>query len=642
MAGAIPEETIEEIRSRTDLGELVASYGIALHHSGSSLKACCPFHREKTPSFSINPSRGFYHCFGCGEHGSAFDFVMKMEGLTFPEAVKRLASRCGVEIKEGERDPNAGRRKRLYALMAELAQFYRRCLLKTGAAQIAREYLAKRELGEKIQEDFLIGYAPAGASVMFKWAAKNGFKPEELEEAGVVKLPSRPGDDGYHRFSGRLMFPIRDRQGRVVAFSGRQLVEDKRSGKYVNSPETEIFRKSNVLYAFDRAAGNIARAPHREVIVCEGQIDCIRLHASGFPVAVASQGTAFTEEHVKMLSRVADSAALVFDDDNAGHKAAIRSAGMLLAAGMPVRVVNLPEGHDPDSFLRTKGPEAFQRLLDAAESVVSFQCRVEKAKEARDDTLDAVSRITKAVLSTIAQCPNAILRASMVGEASKLLSLPASALNEELQKVKAKAPPSRSLAASPPPKEPDENEGPPPDFEADEPPPDVEVPPEAAIPPPPREIALAAFLVAHEFDAQLDEMIARFLPDAVFAHDFTRRFVEAWRGEIPSGEDRLGPFADALPSAERAYFDAAFVDAGKSQASRLSPAEMMQDFVRALWVAYAERVRGLLPAADSSDATVARRLGLSMSIRRLRTAPWRDVPDLIATLSSGIDEPGRR
>ena len=335
--------------------------GIQVKHAGATAKACCPFHHEKTPSFNINSSKGFYHCFGCGESGDAIKFVQKQEGLTFVEAVKKLAEQCGVKIEETE-DPNAGLRKRLYALMAELAAFYRRCLLQAKEGEIAREYLKSRALDGAVAEDWSIGYAPNGVSNILRWADKYKYTPEELEAAGVIKAPTRPGDSGYHRFAGRLMFPVRDKQGRVVAFSGRQLVEKKNSGKYVNSPETAIFKKSNVLFGFDRASRAIGKDSHCEVIVCEGQIDCIRLHASGFANAVAGQGTAFTDEHVRMLKRVASQAVLVYDDDAAGHKATIRSAGMLLAAEIPVRVVSLPDGDDPDSFLRTKGAEQFRAL----------------------------------------------------------------------------------------------------------------------------------------------------------------------------------------------------------------------------------------------------------------------------------------
>ena len=413
MASGITEATVEEIKARIDIAELISSYGIQIKRAGSSLKACCPFHHEKTPSFHINEGKGFYHCFGCGESGDAIKFVRRMDGLTFIEAVTKLAERCGVKIEAGKEDPAAGRRRRLLALMAELAQFYRRCLLKAKEAEIAREYLKSRDLGEQVQEDFLIGYAPKGMPPMVKWAEKYGYTLDELEEAGVVKPPRGPGDSGYSRFGGRLMFSIKDKQGRVVAFSGRQLVASKHSGKYVNSPETPIFRKSSVLFGFDRAAGNISKSPHREAIVCEGQIDTIRLHACGFPVAVASQGTAFTEEHVKLLGKVADQVTLVFDDDEAGRKATVRTARLFLAAEMPVKVVSLPEGDDPDSFLRRHPAEDFRRLLDDAESIMSFQVRAERAKERSPDSIDAMARISGEILLTVSSSRSAVIRAGV-------------------------------------------------------------------------------------------------------------------------------------------------------------------------------------------------------------------------------------
>ena len=195
MAAGLTESVIEEIKARTDLAELIASYGVQVRHAGSSLKACCPFHHEKTPSFNINASRGFYHCFGCGESGDAIKFVQKQEGLTFVEAVKKLAEQCGVKIEETE-DPNAGLRKRLYALMAALAAFYRRCLLQAKEGEIAREYLKSRALDGAVAEDWGIGYAPNGVANILRWAEKYKYTPEELEAAGVIKAPSRPGDSG--------------------------------------------------------------------------------------------------------------------------------------------------------------------------------------------------------------------------------------------------------------------------------------------------------------------------------------------------------------------------------------------------------------------------------------------------------------
>ena len=624
MPGAITESAISEIKSRIDLSDLVASYGVQVKSAGSSKKACCPFHHEKTPSFSINDARGFYHCFGCGESGDAINFVQKMEGLTFAEAVKKLADQCGVKI-ESKEDPAAGRRARLYALMAELAQFYHRCLLHTREGEIAREYLRKRELGEKIQADYLVGYALKGAAAILKWGDKYGYTPAELEEAGVIRAPTRPGDSGYHRFSGRLMFTIRDKQGRVVGFSGRQLVAEKNTGKYVNSPETPIFKKSNVLYGYDTASRAIGKDPRHEVIVCEGQIDCIRLQTSGFPNSVAGQGTAFTDEHVKMISRLADQVALVYDDDAAGHKATVKSARLCLAAGLPVRVVSLPDGDDPDSFLRAHPAEEFRAMLDNAESIMSFQVRVARAAERNPDTVDAVGRISREVLETVATCPNAVLRAGMLGEAARLIGLPPTALAEELEKVKsaqARRPVPERRAGSP--ESPEDSEVPR-DAQAATP---ILGEDAAVADPPPGEMAFCAFLMENEHDATLSVMVDDFLPPRVFASDFTSRFVSAWRAEIDDGADHFQPFAEGLSDRERSWFDGILQDGGKAQASELSATDNMKNFVRSIWIAALHRRRGELPAVGDQNAEIER-VRLSIAAKRLSDVKWHSAKEMI-------------
>lgn len=431
---AISDSTLEEIKNRVVLSDVVAQHGIDIRVSGSSKKACCPFHREKTPSFNINDEKGFYHCFGCGESGDVIEFVQKMDGLSFVEAVKQLASQCGMTIEDKE-DPNRVKCRRLYALMEELAQFYHRCLKQIKEAAPARDYLKSREIDEKTCDDFLIGYAPNGIAPILKWAEIHKYTRKELEDAGIVKPSDIKGREGFHRFGGRLMFSVRDRYGRVVAFSGRQLVENKNSGKYVNSPETAIFKKAQILFGFDRAAANITKNPHHEAIVCEGQIDTIRIHVSGFPIAVASQGTAFTEEHVRALKRVADQVVLVFDDDAAGHKATIRTAALFLEAEMPVKVVSLPDGEDPDSFLRKKGAEAFRAYLDSAESIMTFQARAERAKEESPNSVDANMRVAKALLLTISSAKSSLMRETMLNEASEILAIPRDALKEKLTAI---------------------------------------------------------------------------------------------------------------------------------------------------------------------------------------------------------------
>lgn len=621
MAVTVPASVIEEIKDRTSLSDLISSYGIAVRIAGGSKKACCPFHHEKTPSFNINDDKGYYHCFGCGESGDAIKFVEKMDGVDFIEAVKKLAQLSGVEIKERE-DPEAGRRRRLLTLLAEVAEFYHRCLLQIKEAAIAREYLRSRDLDEKVQEDYQIGYAPAGIGNMLIWAKRRGYSEEELQEAGLTKMPSRPGDRGYHRFGGRLMFSIADKSGRVVGFSGRQLVESKNSGKYVNSPETAVFKKSNVLYGFDKAMPAIARSPNREVIVCEGQIDCIRMQTSGFANTVAGQGTAFTAEHVRMLKRVADQVALVYDDDGAGRKATIKSARLCLAAELPVRVVSLPGGDDPDSFLRTHPAEDFRSMLESAESIMSFQVRVERAKERDPGSVDAVNRIVREVISTIAVCPGAVMRTTMVREAAKLLGLPTEALLEELSKVKTQPVkiPEDPVAeeALKVPQEPDD-------------PPITGEDAAAAAAPPGLEMALCEFLMANEAGEEtniLDGIIGEFLPPEAFAHGFTRDFISAWRRRISLGEDAIAAFGQGLSPRESAWFASILSGQEKAAGCSQRPVEVLEDFVRLVWAERLKRMRGELPAVGHAEADM-KRMKISMDLKRLNSVKWGTVKDMV-------------
>ena len=624
---SIPDSTIEEIKARTDLADLMSSYGVELKRSGSSYMACCPFHHEKTPSFSVQPDKGFYHCFGCGKSGDAIRFVQEQEGLTFIEAVKKLAQRAGVEIQERD-DPQAGMRKRLYELHAELAAFYRRCLLKTREAEKARAYLAERKIPDDVAERFQIGYAPAGAANMMKWAAKYGFTADEMDAAGVVLKPRSPGESGYHRFGGRLVFTIRDRAGRAVAFSCRTLEKDKskmRGGKYVNSPETLIFKKSNILYALDAAAPNIAKAPGRQAIVCEGQIDVIRCHMCGFPVAVAGQGTAFTKEHVALLKRVADSVVLVYDDDGAGHKAAVRTGGEFLAAEVPVRVATLPEGHDPDSMLLERGPEDFRKCLDAAESITAYQVRTMRAAERNPDSIDAVKRVSRAALETISLCPSAVLRASLMQEAAQLMNLPVSALETDFEKAAEAA---REKAASRAareqqveiPRHVDEPQASGTEVSVAGPEQDVDASAPVNNPPSPLEMEMCQFLFEHERDRSLAPLLD-YMPPAVLSHGFTRGFVDAWRRQLETGEDELAAFSKTLGRTESGWFsNIVFSDKTTDMGDR-DAAALFRDFLRSLWITAVRRRIGEMPA-DSSPENDRARLGLQMLVHVFRSAPW--------------------
>ena len=432
----IPEAVIEDVRARTDIVQVIGDR-VPLKRAGAAWKACCPFHNEKTPSFTVNPQRQSFKCFGCGEGGDVFKFLMKHDGMSFVDAVRYLAEKCGVEVVAEEDDGRTARAKRLYQINAEFAAFCHRCLLKTSAAAGARAYLERRRLDAATVEAFQLGYDPDEWGALDEFARRNRFTPEEMVAAGIGSLPDRPGASANlrDRFHGRLMFPICDQTGRVVAFSARVLDAAKSPAKYVNSPETDVFKKARVLYALDKAQRHIASSKHREAIVCEGQIDVIRCHACGFPRAVASEGTAFTPEHAKLLHRYADSVVELFDADAAGRKAAVRTAAILLAEGLAVRVAEMPAGEDPDSFLLKNPPEAFQRMLDDAVGIVPFHVAFLRAQERDPDGADAAARIVQGVLQTVAACRNAVQKARMLQEVASLTNLPESAIRDELAGV---------------------------------------------------------------------------------------------------------------------------------------------------------------------------------------------------------------
>ena len=627
MAFGISEQTIEEIKARTDLADLIAGYGIQVKRAGGSYKACCPFHHEKTPSFNIQPSKGFYHCFGCGESGDVIKFVMKYEGLGFVEAAKKLAAAANITIEETNSDPQAAARKRQLVLHAELAAFYRRCLKTAAEASRARDYLASRDIPDDIAEKFQIGYAPQRAEAMLTWAEKHHFTTEELEAAGVLRPPKYPGGRWYSPFAGRVMFSIRDRSGRVIAFSGRTLETDKtkmRGGKYVNSPETLIFRKSDILYAFDLAAGKIANAkPVREAIVCEGQIDVIRCHAAGFSRAIASQGTAFTKEHVQILKKVADAAVLVFDADAAGQKAAIRTGGEMLAAGLLVRVASLPPGEDPDSLLRTKGPAAFQACLDAAESLVAFQVRIARAMEQTPDSYDAISRAARAVLALVRCSSSAVMRASLLQEASTLLKIPVAALEEDLERGtgnREQGTGNREQGTRNP--QPETRNPEPGTLNSK-----LETPAseDAAAPennPPPRtETALMEFLFGNGPDGQLADMLEAYAPDTIFIHALTRGFVRAYVQETRGNEQAMAELRGTLSETDGALLEGVFLSRERASLSELEPVRILEDFLRRLWVDAIRRCLGELPARGDAELE-RRRLSLSMRMKRIKSAPW--------------------
>ncbi len=374
----IPRETTEQVLAATDIVDVIQSY-IPVKRAGTRYVALCPFHGEKTPSFSINPQGQFFHCFGCGKSGDAITFVREYENLTFADAVKKLAARTGIEVREEAVDPREDRerrrRGRLLDIHRETARFLHE-LLFTREARHAREYLKSRGFGREMAVRWTVGWMPGESRVFLDWARQKGYKGRDLLDCGLIGQGERGGV--FVRFRDRLMFPIRnDHPGDVIAFSGRQLREDPNSGKYINSPETLLFKKSSVLFALDRA--HKAILAEKSVLICEGQLDAISCHEQGIGHAIAPLGTAFTPQHAQMLRRYAKSAVLCYDADKAGFAASERAFRELAAANFSVRVVRMPAGEDPDSFIRKHGPEAFRGLLAA--SADFFDALIDRARD---------------------------------------------------------------------------------------------------------------------------------------------------------------------------------------------------------------------------------------------------------------------
>ncbi len=386
----ISKDTIASVRDRADIvavvGEAVKLTRRGRHHVG-----LCPFHKEKTPSFHVNPETGRFYCFGCHEKGSVIDFVMKLEGLTFPEAVQSLAERVGIEIEQTEADPAAARAAReakrakegLFEVNQLAAAYFEAQLRDHPGARVAREELGRRELEPTSPTDsvahalqaFRVGYAPPGWDNLLSHLRKHGVSPVAAETLGLI-VPRRGGGGHYDFFRNRLMFAITDVQGRVLGFSGRILPDpetgevDKKTGKYVNSSESPIYKKSDTVFGLFQARQAIRR--HDLAVVVEGNFDVVSLHARGLLHVVAPLGTAFTESQARMIRRFSPRVTLLFDGDAAGWDAVEKSRAPCSAAGLDTRVAALPEGLDPDDFVRQRGADALDRIIHDARSILEY------------------------------------------------------------------------------------------------------------------------------------------------------------------------------------------------------------------------------------------------------------------------------
>ncbi|BCR06494.1 DNA primase [Desulfuromonas versatilis] len=406
MSGRIPEEKIQEIRDRVDIVDVVSSY-LPLKRSGANHQGLCPFHAEKTPSFNVNAPRQIFHCFGCGEGGNVFSFLMRMEGLSFPEAVRRLGERVGIEVEEERLSPAEEKRReereRLLRISEVACEFYHQLLLEAPEGAPGRRYLRDRGYGGEAARSHRLGFAPARWEALAEHLAQKGFDPEWARQLGLIR-PGKEGRGDYDLFRNRLLFPISDPSGRVVAFGGRVL--DDSLPKYINSPESPIYHKSRVLYGLSLAREEMRKTD--EVIVVEGYFDQLALHRAGFCNAVATCGTALTEEHAELLKRYAKRVLLLFDQDSAGQKATFRAMEALLPGGLSVAVVGLDPGEDPDSFIGKHGAETFRERLEAARPV--FEVFMENILAAQGENIEGKARAAEQVLEQLRLLPGDIER----------------------------------------------------------------------------------------------------------------------------------------------------------------------------------------------------------------------------------------
>ncbi len=600
MSHIIPKRVLDDIRFRNDIVDVIGGY-FNIKRAGSTFRALCPFHKEKTPSFHINPQRQIFHCFGCGAGGDVFGFLMQHEKVDFITSAKMLAQRAGIRLEMEADAGGAGDKTLLYEIHKELAEFYQRCLLQMKAAVVAREYLLQRELPKEIIEEFLIGYAPAGWDTALRWAQKKKYPLEQLEMAGIIVKSSRPESQSrfYDRFRNRIMFPIRDEQNRVIAFSGRAIDPEDKSAKYVNSPETPLFHKGRVLYALDKARRNIVETG--EAIICEGQIDVIRCHQAGFKNAVASQGTAFTEDHTRILKRYTDSVILVFDPDTAGQDAAIKTAATFMEAELAVKVVTLPKGDDPDSFIRKKGADAFSERLKKAQSAIGFQIAVLSSRQDAKSEVGAM-RIAKAALQTIGHSPSAVQQARLIEEAAELLKLPTAALRNDFNTMIRRA----SRPSSPH---------------------QEELEPHVRLPRPSEEISLCEHLIHISKFPALANLVRKYVPLDIILDPMCKAMAKALLVAVETGrdvQDLLREESDQSGELQR-FASELLIMPDKMKGTESSLENAMKDIICGIWRRELKKERSALEKESDTSASRKdreRRVQLTHDIKALGN--WED------------------
>jgi len=429
MSGFIKEEDINEVRERNDLVEVVSGY-VNLKKAGRLFKGLCPFHKEKTPSFVVDPAKQLYYCFGCGEGGNVYNFLMKIENIDFPESVQMLAERTNYSLcYECPSGSKAVSRKERLHDMNELAQrFYNHILLETNEGERAKKYLKNRGFKDRTFEIFKLGYASSDGKKLLRFLTKKGYGLQELIDVGLVVK----GDKSSHDlFRNRIIFPITDLKGKAIAFGGR--VIDKALPKYINTPDTTLFHKSSTLYNQFLAKSEIVKSEY--ALVVEGYTDVISLYQAGIKNVVATLGTAFTSEHLHLLSRFTNKVVLLFDADKAGIAAAERGLGLLGQSKVDVFVVSLPSGKDPADFIASEGESGFRKRLDESKPLIEFCLDLALAKHDLKEPLERAKAVNDSV-EIIALLENAVLREDYLRKLEDRLNISYESLLSELKKVK--------------------------------------------------------------------------------------------------------------------------------------------------------------------------------------------------------------
>ena len=448
MAGLIPQDFIDDLIARADIVEVVGRR-VQLKKAGREFKACCPFHDEKTPSFTVSPGKGFYHCFGCGAHGTAIGFLMEFDHMSFVEAIESLAASMGVDVPRSESDKPARRYDELFSLLDSISRHWQSCLKDSPTAV---EYVKNRGIDGSTAKRFGIGYAPDGWSNVLDKFGKSPEATERLLATGMII--AKDNGKHYDRFRDRIMFPIRDARGRTIAFGGRTLGDGE--PKYLNSPETVLFHKGRELYGLYEARQALRHID--QLVVVEGYMDAVALARHGIDFAVATLGTATTSEHLNRLFRLTENVCFAFDGDRAGRKAAWRALENALPQireGRQIRFVFLPEGHDPDSFVNEFGTDGFLKALDEGVALSEFLIQ-ELAGQVDMDTVDGRARLAELARPLVNKIPTGVYRELLLDSLAEAVGLTAAKLEKMLGRdkggaaaVNASGSPSRSLARKP-------------------------------------------------------------------------------------------------------------------------------------------------------------------------------------------------